>query len=102
MRFLIWPFWRSFGNKAAVENARHERFEKEFQLARAEIIAAKIRGGSGGYHRFLTVAQRSLESGEVKPDHVIRVMKLAEEGKHHHHDLQMTLYGLKRPENQLA
>jgi len=101
LRVPIWPFWRPFSNKA-VENARQERFDKEFQLARAEIVAAKIRGGSGGYHRFLTVAQRSLESGEVKPNHIIRVMKLAEEGKHSHSVLQSALYGLRRPENQTA
>ena len=102
MRFPIWPFLRSLSNKAAIENAKKERFEKEFQLAHAEIVAAKVRGGSGGYHRFLTVAQRSLESGEVKPAHVIQVMKLAEEGKHSHTVLQSALYGLRRPENQIA
>lgn len=85
-----------------MKNAQEMKHTQEFQLARAEIIAAKIRGGSGGYHRFLTVAQRSLESGEVKPRHVIRVMKMAEEGTYHYNVLQMTLFGLSKPENQPA
>ena len=102
MRLPLWQFWSHFSNKTAIENARQAKFENEFQIARAEIVAAKIRGGNGGYHRFLTIAQRSLESGEVKPSHIIKVIKIAEEGRHSHVVLQSALDGLRRNENQPA
>jgi hypothetical protein len=102
LRYVIWPFKRPFCNKEAMKNASSLKASKEFQLARADIAAARVRGGSSGYHRFLQIAYNSLESGEVKPAHVSKVMKLAQEGKHHYFDLQVALYSLKAPENMTA
>ena len=102
---LLTPFRflsKILGNEAAINNAKQDKQIAEFQMARADIVAAKIRGGSNVYHRFLVIAQNSLESGEVRPGQVRHVMKLAEEGTYHPHQLQRALFEPKNPQGQPA
>jgi hypothetical protein len=72
LSFPKWQIWKWLGREAAILNVEKAIRQQETQIARAEIIAAKIKASrqNSDHHKFLHSCYVHLDTGLVEPKNI--------------------------------